>query len=89
MEFKIESGVPYAPKVGGRGRKPTYFPLEEMQPGDSFLIALDPNNKKAIDSWRRKLLTFRKKYHKVNEAFAKQVFRTSTEAGGLRVHRTR
>lgn len=86
MTFTIESGVPFVSRAGGRGRKPTAFPLEQMEVGDSFLITCDTTSKKALDSWRRKLLVAKK-------AFAKQhgegyEFRTATEENGMRVHRT-
>lgn len=89
MEFKIESGVPYKSKAGGRGRKPTYFPLDKMEVGDSFLILVsDLSDKKVVESWRRKLLTYKKAFYKTFDAEG-VVFRTVLEEGGIRVHRTK
>lgn len=79
MEFKIESNVPYEVKRGGRGRKPTAFPFDDMEVGDSFLIPCDPQDKKVLDSWRRKLRVAKKRYADKIE------LRTATEKGGLRV----
>ena len=90
MEFKIEAGVPFASNRGGRGRKPTAFPFVDMEEGDSFLIPCDTKDKKVVDSWRRKLLVAKKRFNAalmpdVGEEF---VFRSATEAGGIRVWRT-
>ena len=61
--FKIESGIPL--KAVGRGRAPTNtFPLDEMEPGESFLIPCDVNDKKAIESWRRKFLSAKKRFRR-------------------------
>lgn len=79
MEFKVESNVPYEVKRGGRGRKPTAFPFDAMDVGDSFLIPCDPQDKKVLDSWRRKLRVAKKRYADKIE------LRTATEKGGLRV----
>lgn len=84
--FKVESGVPYASKRGGRGRKPTAFPFEDMDVGDSFLIACDSKNKKIVDSWRRKVLVAKKRFNEAYDGDA-WAFRTATEANGLRVWR--
>ena len=63
MDFVIEKGIKYvSTAIGGRGRKATQFPLNEMEAGDSFLIPCDINEKKKIDSWRRKLLAAKKKF---------------------------
>jgi len=85
MEFKIESGIPYATKRGGRGRKPTHFPFSDMEIGDSFLIACNPQDKKALDSWRRKLRVAKKRFNE-GEADVWD-FRTATVPEGLRVWR--
>ena len=87
MEFKIESGIPFAsPNRGGRGRKPTVFPFENMEVGDSFLIECDSASKKVVDSWRRKLLVAKKRF---NEAYNDDAweFRTATQPNGIRVWR--
>jgi hypothetical protein len=93
MDFKVESGVPFASNRGGRGRKPTAFPLHEMHVGDSFLIACDTKDKKVVDSWRRKLLVAKKRFN--DALFAdtsyggdEWAFRTSTTNEGIRVWRT-
>ena len=77
--FKIESGIPL--KVVSRGRAPTNtFPLSEMEDGDSFLIPCDTADKKAIESWRRKVLTARKHWKGL-------ATRTAVMSDGLRVWR--
>lgn len=88
MTFKIESGIPFAPtNRGGRGRKPTAFPFDDMDVGDSFLIPCDPQDKKVLDSWRRKLRVAKQRYNeglKLSDVEPIEL-RTGTEAGGLRV----
>lgn len=81
MTFSIESGVPFASNRGGRGRKPTAFPLHEMRVGDSFLIPCDTTDKKVVDSWRRKLLVAKKRMEGGKWA-------TATVSNGIRVWRT-
>jgi hypothetical protein len=76
--FKIESGVPL--KVT-RGRKPTSFPLGEMQVGDSFLIPCEMTDPKVVGSWRRKLLAAKKRMEGGE-------WSTAADEGGLRVWRT-
>lgn len=83
MSFEIERGVPLAKNT--RGRKATYFPLDQMDVGDSFLIQLDPSDKKAVDAWRRKLANAKKRFFEQHGDGI--VFRTAIEAGGLRVGR--
>lgn len=86
MNFTVESGIPYVSKAGGRGRKPTAFPLSDMEVGDSFLIPCDTSSKKTLDSWRRKLLVAKKRFA---ESYGDGYnFRTVTVEDGLRVHRT-
>jgi hypothetical protein len=52
-----------------------------MQVGDSFLIPCDVKEKKAVDSWRRKLLTAKKRMDGGKWA-------TAVVSDGLRVWRT-
>lgn len=79
MDFTIEAGIPL--KITGRGRRNTIsFPLEDMHVGDSFLIPCELS-KKAIDTWRRRLLEAKKKL-----TYGK--FNTAVVADGLRVWRT-
>lgn len=80
--FKVESGVPVVANRGGRGRKPTAFPLHEMDIGDSFLITCDVNDKKVVDSWRRKLLVAKKRMDGGE-------WTTAKVSDGLRVWRTK
>lgn len=89
MEFKIDTGVPYAIKAGGRGRgrKPTAFPFTDMQVGDSFLIECDTSVKKTVDSWRRKVLVAKKRFNEAYDGPAWE-FRTAIREGGIRVWRT-
>lgn len=76
MNFKIEKGVPM-PKLA-RGRvAATKFPLVDMNPGESFLIAFDSSDKKLLESWRRKVLAAKKR--------VEGEFRTFAVSGGLRV----
>ena len=94
MDFVIEKGLQYKSKAGGQGRKPTVFPLADMEVGDSFLIPCDTASKKAVESWRRKLLGGKKRFAKeFPDAAANMVFRTvaqDTDAGtGLRVFRVK
>lgn len=80
--FKVESGVPVTVNRGGRGRKPTSFPLNEMDIGDSFLIECDSKDKKQVESWRRKLLTAKKRMDGGE-------WTTAIVTDGLRVWRTK
>lgn len=77
--FVVEVNVP---QVSSRGRRagPSKFPLHEMDVGDSFLIPCD-GSKKALDSWRRKLLTAKKR-------MSSGTWATAQVEGGLRVWRT-
>lgn len=81
MQFQVESGVPQVVNRTGRGRKPTAFPLADMDVGDSFLIPCDTQDKKAVDSWRRKLLTAKKRMDGGK-------WTTATLSDGIRVWRT-
>ena len=81
MDFHVESGVPLAVNRGGRGRKPTAFPLHQMAVGDSFLIPCDTAEKKTVDSWRRKLLVAKKRMEGGK-------WTTATVSDGIRVWRT-
>lgn len=91
--FKIESGIPRVINSGGklgRGRKPTSFPFENMQVGDSFLIPIEEgeDSPKKLDSWRRKLALSKKRF---NEGFPNEPawqFRSAVVPGGMRVWRT-
>lgn len=90
MEFKIETGVlRTVARGGGRGRKPTAFPFEHMQVGDSFLIPCDVTVKNVVNSWRRKLLVAKKRF---NEKYEGTPWEFSTalrsDEKGLRVWRT-
>lgn len=67
-----------------RGRKPTQFPFTDMEVGDSFVIDCDPEAKKEVDSWRRKLLVAKKRFLKEYDA----KFTTAVVENGLRVWRT-
>jgi len=83
MTFQIESGV--VPVYSKRGRKPTEFPLIQMGVGDSFLIPVeDTSNKKAVESWRRKVLIAKKRFNETYEG----KFQTYVVEEGLRVWRT-
>ena len=82
MSFVIEKDV--APVSGKRGRRPTAFPLDQMEVGDSFLIECDTDEKKTVDSWRRKLLTAKKRFTEQYDG----KFSTAIVEGGLRVWRT-
>lgn len=85
MAFTIEADIPMA--SGKRGRKPTEFPLGDMNVGDSFLISCDTTDKKVVDSWRRKLLVAKKRFAEQYDAEGIK-FQTGTVDGGLRVWRT-
>ena len=76
MNFKIEKGVPM-PKLARGRTASTKFPLAEMNIGESFLIAFDAGNKKLLESWRRKVLSAKKR--------VEGDFRTFAVADGLRV----
>lgn len=93
MNFKVESGIPFVSNRGGRGRKPTAFPFDGMDVGDSFLIPCDPQDKKVLDSWRRKLRVAKQRYNEALLADANQggdeiELRTGVEKDGLRVWMT-
>lgn len=81
MEFVVESGIPK--QVSGRGRRvsPSKFPLSEMDVGDSFLVAVDITDKKAVSSWRRKILAAKKRMDGGK-------WETATVSDGIRVWRT-
>jgi hypothetical protein len=81
MNFEIEAGIPLAVNRGGRGRKPTAFPLHEMDVGESFLIPCDVTEKKTVDSWRRKLLVAKKRMDGGK-------WTTAIVSNGIRVWRT-
>lgn len=82
MAFVIEKDV--APVSSKRGRKPTEFPLGDMEVGDSFLIPCDSTVKKEVESWRRKFLVAKKRF---NEEFEGK-FTTAVVSDGLRIWRT-
>ena len=95
MTFEIESDIPQVNNK--RGRKPTDFPLENMQVGDSFLIpvivqlaedATDSEKaeefKKSVESWRRRFLLAKIRY--MGKHGGK--FSTAIVTDGLRVWRT-
>lgn len=85
--FQIESGIPFtSANRGGRGRRPTAFPFENMEVGDSFLIECDSTSKKVVDSWRRKLLVAKKRFNESYDGPAWE-FRTATQPNGIRVWR--
>jgi len=84
MTFAIESGI--APVSGKRGRKATEFPLADMAVGDSFLISCDTQEKKQVESWRRKLMVAKKRLAQAYNSEFK--FTTAVVAGGLRVWRS-
>lgn len=64
MSFVIETGIAHV--SNRKGRKGTEFPLADMQVGQSFKIAFDTADKKLTESWRRKVLTAKKKFNKAN-----------------------
>lgn len=87
MTFAIESGI--TKPISNRGRKATEFPFGSMDVGDSFLIPVaheagTEDHKKAVDSWRRKLLNSKKRFAQEYEG----KFTTAVVAEGLRVWRT-
>jgi hypothetical protein len=87
MDFVIESGIEQVSSK--RGRKPTEFPLEAMQVGQSFLIPCNTEEKKEVESWRRKLLTAKKRFIEDfdHEAGGEFKFTTAVVSDGLRVWR--
>lgn len=89
--FELESGV--SPVSGKRGRKPTDFPLDQMDVGISFLVPCNVEAKKEVESWRRKLLVAKKRFMETLDEGDERKFTTavvnSDELGtGLRVWRT-
>jgi len=88
MSFVIQAGI--APVSNKRGRRPTEFPLDEMDVTHSFLIECDINDKKAVESWRRKLLVAKKRFAEGgNDSIKFTTAVVSDEHGtGLRVWRT-
>ena len=86
MKFKVEADIPLA--VPTRGRKPTYFPFEQMEVGDSFLIECDTDDKKEVENWRRKLSVAKKRYLlEADHGDKPPSWKTGAVAGGLRVWR--
>lgn len=75
--FQVERGIPIPTT---RGRKPTEFPLRDMDVSDSFLIECDA---KMLGSWRRKLSGARRRYKLDSE------FKSAAVEGGLRVWRVK
>ncbi len=91
MNFQLETGVRQT--TGKRGRKPTEFPLDQMDVGVSFLIPCNVEEKKEVESWRRKLLVAKKRFAESLDEGDERKFTTavvnSEEQGvGLRVWRT-
>lgn len=86
MQFTIVRNAPIV--ASPRGRKPTEFPLNELDVGDAFDIPVEAEDAdalvKALDSWRRKVRVAVKALQK--EVDCK--FNTATIEGGLRVYRT-
>lgn len=86
MNFIVEKDVPLVSSP--RGRKPTEFPFQEMDTGDSFLIPIEGEDAKAVakslDSWRRKIRVSVKALQETHEC----KFSTAVVEGGLRVYRT-
>lgn len=93
MDFVIETGITKV--TSGRGRKPTAFPLDQMEPGTSFLIPLDPKESKTVESWRRKLRVAVKHFMADKEEGSAKfetavvVDKDDAEKSGLRVFRTK
>lgn len=82
--FKIVTGIPLP--VASRGRKAVDLPLDQMESGESFLIPLDVTDKKAIESWRRKVLASKKRVLKTHPEAAYRTAVVNDEHGtGLRV----
>jgi hypothetical protein len=72
-----------------RGRKATAFPLADMEVGDTFLIECDVESKKEVESWRRKLLTAKKRFSENYEGkFVTAVVNSPEHGTGIRVWRT-
>ena len=92
MAFSIDSDVPVI--TGQRGRKPTEFPLDQMEAGQSFLIECDSTSKKVVESWRRKFLVAKKRFiatYGEEFKFTTAVVAADEERGlaaGLRIWRT-
>jgi hypothetical protein len=87
MAFVIQSGIPMVNTH--RGRKPTEFPFDQMNVGDTFLIECDPTSKKEVESWRRKLLNAKKRFSEnYDGTFTTAVVNTEEHGAGLRVWRT-
>ena len=88
MTFRVEHDVPV--EVKPRGRKPTYFPFDRMNVGDSFLIECDSRNKTEVENWRRKLSVSKKRYLlELDEQDDVPNFKTGCVARGLRVWRVK
>lgn len=64
MSFVIQSGITRS--ITGRGRKPTTFPLSQMDIGDSFRVECDITKASEVESWRRKLRTAAKRFAENN-----------------------
>lgn len=87
MAFTIETGIPMVNTH--RGRKPTEFPLTEMEVGQTFLIECDVENKKEVESWRRKFLTAKKRFSENYDGkFTTAVVNSAEHGTGIRVWRT-
>ena len=82
--FTIESNVPVA--AVPRGRKPSSFPLADMDIGQSFMVAIEGEGDEAtknLESWRRKLRIAIKTFTVAYDA----KFQMAKTVGGLRVWR--
>ncbi len=91
MNFQLETGVRQT--TGKRGRKPTEFPLDQMDVGVSFLIPCNVEEKQEVDSWRRKLLVAKKRFAETldegdERKFTTAVVNSDEQGTGLRVWRT-
>jgi hypothetical protein len=88
MAFVIEKDVPMV--SNRRGRRPTEFPLVEMEVADSFLISIEPGEdaEKTVESWRRKLRNAIVRFQEEYTDAEGIKFTTAITEGGLRVYRT-
>lgn len=93
MSFVIETGIAHV--SNRKGRKGTSFPLGDMHVGQSFKIAFDTEDKKLTESWRRKVLTAKKKFnaehpeHDFSTAVVAEKQADGTVETGLRVWRSK
>lgn len=85
--FEIQKNVP-TPESRGRHGRPNNYPFADMEVGDSFAVAVDPE--KTIASVQRKLLSAAANFARRHASYQKYGTRSLVEDGQpvIRIWRT-